>query len=124
MTGGRALSAVERTRLLTMAEGNPFFLQQMVAMRLEAGDEEGATIPPTVHAVVTARIDRLPPAERAVIERACVEGRTFHRGAVADALDERDRGDLDATLDALVRRGLVRPAASEFANERAYAFDH
>jgi tetratricopeptide (TPR) repeat protein len=74
--------------------------------------------------VVTARIDRLPPLERAVIERASTEGRVFHRGAVADLLEEPDRGDLDSSLDSLLRRGLIRPAASEFANERAYGFDH
>jgi class 3 adenylate cyclase/tetratricopeptide (TPR) repeat protein len=118
------LSSGHRNRLLTAAEGNPFFLQQMVAMRLEASDDGSETIPPTVQAVVTARIDRLPPRERAVIERACIEGRTFHRGAVADLLEEQLRSHLDATLDALLHRGLIRPALSEYANERAYAFDH
>ena len=53
-----------------------------------------------------------------------MEGRAFHRGAIAELLPEQDRADLDASLDAIVGRGLIRPARPEFANERAYAFDH
>jgi class 3 adenylate cyclase/tetratricopeptide (TPR) repeat protein len=124
LIAGSELSPADRTQLLTTAEGNPFFLEQMVAMRLEAGEDAGTAVPPTVQAVVTARIDRLPPLERSVIERASTEGRIFHRGAVAESLEERDRGDLDWSLDSLLRRGLIRTAASEFANERAYGFDH
>jgi class 3 adenylate cyclase/tetratricopeptide (TPR) repeat protein len=124
LTGRGELAEDERDRFLTAAEGNPFFLQQMVAMRTEARGEGIATIPPTIQAVLTARIDRLPRAERTALERASVEGRTFHRGAIAELLPQADRSDLDASLDAIVGRGLIRPARPEFANERAYAFDH
>lgn len=111
-----------REELLTAAEGNPFFLQQMVAMRAEAGASEG--IPPTIQAVLTSRIDRLPAGERAVMEAASIEGRTFHRAALADLVPAEHRVDLDATLDRLIDRRLIRPGRSEFASERAYRFDH
>ena len=41
------------------------------------------TVPPTIQALLAARLDQLPPAERAVLERGSVEGQVFHRGAVA-----------------------------------------
>ena len=122
LPGGSDLESEDRGRLLAAAEGNPFFLQQMVAMRAEAGDE--SAIPLTIQAVLTSRIDRLPDAERAVIEGAAVEGRTFHRNAVAELVPDPHRGELDAALDALGRRGLIRPGRSVFANERGYRFDH
>jgi class 3 adenylate cyclase len=120
---GAGLAEEEREELLTAAEGNPFFLQQMTAMRAESAGED-ASIPPTIQAVLTSRIDRLPGPERAVIEGAAVEGRTFHRSAVAELVPEPHRGELDSILDRLVERRLIRPGRSEFANERAYRFDH
>ncbi len=45
-------------------------------------------VPPTIQALLAARLDQLDPAERAVLERGSVEGRVFHRGAVAGARDE------------------------------------
>ncbi len=120
---GEGLTGEDREELLAAAEGNPFFLQQMVAMRAEAGDESTG-IPPTIQAVLTSRIDRLPDAERAVMEGAAIEGRTFHRAALADLVPHHHRDGLDATLDRLVDRRLIRPGRSEFANETAYRFDH
>jgi class 3 adenylate cyclase/tetratricopeptide (TPR) repeat protein len=120
---GSELTSSERDRVLAAAEGNPFFVQQMAAMRAELGTEADA-IPPTIQAVLTSRIDRLPETERAVLERAAVEGRTFHRGALAELVDPEDRADLDGALAALVERGLIRPGRSEFTNEAGYRFAH
>ena len=63
-------------QIVDTAEGNPLFLEQLVAV-----GAEGEALPPTIHAVLAARIDRLEPGERAVLLRASVEGRTFHAGA-------------------------------------------
>ncbi len=120
---GADLDAEERARLLAAAEGNPFFLQQMVAMRTEMR-EDGGGIPPTIQAVLTARIDRLAPGERGVLERASIEGRTFHRGALAELLAEADREQLDANLTALIRRELIRPGSPDFEGEQAFRFNH
>ena len=120
---GANLAAEERSQLLATAEGNPFFLQQMVAMRTEAREYAGR-IPPTIQAVLTARIDALTPGERAVIQRASIEGRTFHRGALAELLSEEERHELEANLAALIRRELIHPARPDFEGEQAYCFDH
>jgi tetratricopeptide (TPR) repeat protein len=81
-------------------------------------------VPPTIEAVLTARIDRLPSGERAVIERGSIEGRTFHRGSLAELLPEDLHDDLDASLAGLVRRELIRPGRADFEAEEAYRFDH
>jgi class 3 adenylate cyclase/tetratricopeptide (TPR) repeat protein len=113
----------ERARVLATAEGNPFFLEQVVAMRAEPG-RAGAGPPDSIQALLAARIDGLPPPERAVIEVAAVEGRTFHLGAAAELLGHRDPAALDALVDALVRRQLIRPSGGELPGERGYRFAH
>jgi class 3 adenylate cyclase/tetratricopeptide (TPR) repeat protein len=123
LPAGSGLTSTERDRVLAAAEGNPFFLQQMAAMRAELGAAADA-IPPTIQAVLTSRIDRLPESERAVLEAAAVEGRTFHRGALAELVAARHHDRLDAALGSLVHRGLIGPGRSEFANEAGYRFDH
>jgi class 3 adenylate cyclase/tetratricopeptide (TPR) repeat protein len=113
-------NADERARLLTKAEGNPFFLEQMVAIR----QESDAEIPATIQAVLAARIDGLPDLERAVIDCAAVEGRQFHHGVVAELVDPAVAPDLDEALWSLERRDLVRPGRPDLPGERAYSFSH
>jgi class 3 adenylate cyclase len=109
--------------LLAAAEGNPFFLHQLVAMRSEGGD--GALgIPPTIQAVLTARIDRLDPGPRAVLEIASIEGRTFHRGSVAESLGDGRPGDLGIHLSALIRRELIHSVAPDIPGEEGFRFNH
>jgi class 3 adenylate cyclase/tetratricopeptide (TPR) repeat protein len=121
---GVEMTAEERTQLLAAAEGNPFFLQQMVAMRTEAGDEGAAAVPPTIQAVLAARIDRLPASQRAVIERAAIEGGTFHRGSLAALLPDETQQGLDANLAELLGRELIHRERPDLGNEEAYRFDH
>ena len=121
---GTALSADESEQLLTTAEGNPFFLQQMVANRAETPDAPIAASP-TIQAVLTARIDRLAPAERAVLEYGSIEGRTFHRGVLVDLLPDEFGDDLASDLAALARRDLIHPARPDLAGEQAaFRFSH
>lgn len=121
--GHGELSAGERAQLLTVAEGNPFFLQQMAANRAETSEEPIAASP-SIQAVLTARIDRLAPAERATVEHGSIEGRTFHRGVLADLLPEEYADDLGASLAALTRRELIRPARPDLEGEQAFRFSH
>ena len=123
LAGGRAAGPGDGRRILAAAEGNPFFLEQMVAMLDEPGDF-GAGLPPTIQALLAARIDGLPRLERMVIDRAAIEGATFHQGAVARLLPAGTATDLDERLDALVRRQLIRPATGELPGETAFRFAH
>ena len=69
-------------RIVETAEGNPLFLEQLVAV----GAETARLLPSSIHAVLAARIDRLEPGERTVLEHASVQGRSFYVGAL---LEER-----------------------------------
>ena len=117
------LTPDDQAALLTAAEGNPFFLHQLVAMRSEGG-ERPPGIPPTIQAVLTARIDGLDPTARAVLEVASIEGRTFHRGALAEALGNALPDDLDVHLSALIRRELICPARADIEGEEGLRFSH
>ncbi|HJQ74724.1 MAG TPA: AAA family ATPase [Gaiellaceae bacterium] len=108
-------------RILQVAEGNPLFLEEMLALVRDSGGAN-VEVPPTIQALLAARLDQLDPAERSVLERGSVEGRTFHRGAVA-ALADSD-GGVDQRLVALVRKELVRPDRAQLPGDDAYRFRH
>jgi predicted ATPase/class 3 adenylate cyclase len=112
-TGRRALNA---------AEGNPLFLEQLLAIQAEHGEQ--LEVPLTVQAVLAARIDRLPPAERTVAQRASVQGRAFSRRALAELVGDRHVATLDVTLDALQRRELIQRDPRAFGGADGLRFSH
>src|SRR5581483_7482847 len=110
-----------RERVRLTAEGNPLFVEEMVAMLREAPN--GAdTVPPTIQALLAARLDQLELGERTVLERAAVEGRVFHRGAVVALAPEGTQ--VDTQLAKLVRKELVRPDMPQLPAEDAFRFRH
>jgi class 3 adenylate cyclase/tetratricopeptide (TPR) repeat protein len=111
-----------RTAIAAAAEGNPLFVEQMVAMLAEDGVT--ATIPPSIQALLAARLDRLAPLERTVLERAAVVGKEFWRGAVTELSPTDDRTEVSAALLSLVRKELVRPASSAFLGDDGFRFRH
>jgi hypothetical protein len=110
-----------RARILTAAEGNPLFVEQMVALVADAPDG-GGSVPPTIQALLSARLEQLDEPERAVLERGAVEGRIFHQGAV-EALTPEEPA-VSARLASLVRKELVRPDKPQFPGEDAFRFRH
>jgi class 3 adenylate cyclase/tetratricopeptide (TPR) repeat protein len=119
----RELSENARDRIVEAAEGNPLFVEQLVAYQAESGN--GALeIPPTIQALLAARIDRLEPHERSVIERASVEGRIFHRGSVQVLLPEEERAAVGGNLLTLVRKEFVRPDRSQLPDDDGFRFGH
>jgi class 3 adenylate cyclase/tetratricopeptide (TPR) repeat protein len=109
-----------RHRILVAADGNPLFLEEMMAM-VEHGGDVGV-LPPTIHALLAARLDQLPAGERAVLERAAIEGQVFHYGALRALLPGEP--ELSARLQALVRKELVRHERPKFEGEDAFRFRH
>ena len=110
-----------RERIREAAEGNPLFVEEMVAMVRESGDGD-VVVPPTIQALMAARLDQLDAAERNVLQRGAVEGRVFHRGAV-QALAPNEPQSV-AQLTALVRKELVRPDRAQLPGEDAFRFRH
>jgi class 3 adenylate cyclase/tetratricopeptide (TPR) repeat protein len=118
------LSPQLRNRVTEVAQGNPLYAEQLVAMLADEARTaaELVTLPPTIQALLTARLDRLQPVEREVLQRAAVVGKEFWPGAVA-ALDGGDE-TLGATLLGLVRRELVEPAVSSIPGQDGFRFRH
>jgi class 3 adenylate cyclase/tetratricopeptide (TPR) repeat protein len=119
----RALSDATRARIVEAAEGNPLFVEQILAMHAEDPDVD-VMVPPTIQALLAARIDRLQPDEPAVLVRASVEGRLFHRGALAELLPPAARSGCGAQLMNLVRKEFVSPAQALFPGDDAFRFNH
>ncbi len=107
-------------RIGDAAGGNPLFVEEMVELARESDGE--VAVPPTIHALLAARLDGLPADERAVLERGSVEGQVFHRGALL-ALGPDDE-QVDTRLVALVRKELVRPDVPTLPADEAYRFRH
>ncbi len=109
-----------REKITRAAGGNPLFIGEMLAMAQEA--EGDVVVPPTLHALLAARLDQLETVERSVLERGAVEGEIFHRGAVqALAPDETQ---VTPRLAALVRKELIRPDRSQLVGEDGFRFRH
>jgi class 3 adenylate cyclase/tetratricopeptide (TPR) repeat protein len=108
-------------KVVRAAEGNPLFVEEMLALVREAGNGEVA-IPPTIQALLAARLDQLDPSERGVLECGSVEGRVFHRGAVQALAPEE--AQLPQRLVALVRKELVRPDKAQLHGDDAFRFRH
>jgi tetratricopeptide (TPR) repeat protein len=109
-----------RERIMRAAGGNPLFVGEMLAIA-DPGDSE-LVVPPTLQALLAARLDLLEPRERSVLQRGAVEGEIFHRGAV-QALAP-DEPQLTPRLAALVRKGLVRRDMAQIAGEDGFRFQH
>jgi predicted ATPase/class 3 adenylate cyclase len=123
LQGETTLPLETRARIAETAEGNPLYVEQMVAMLAEGDPLE--EIPPTIQGLLAARLDRLSPEERAAIERACVVGKRFWAAAVADLSPESARGSVAASLEQLVRKDFIGPdERSVVPGEEGYRFRH
>ena len=112
------LAVDTRARIGEVAAGNPLFVEQLLAMLAEGGDPE--RVPPTIQALLAARLDSLPEEERDVLERASVVGLEFEWEALGELAPDRRR-PAGAQLAALVRKELIRPHE---AIEDTFRFRH
>jgi DNA-binding SARP family transcriptional activator/tetratricopeptide (TPR) repeat protein len=133
---GGAVDPMLRERLLSTAEGNPLFLGELVAsfraegmLTLEGGrwtattDLASVPPPPNVRAVLEARIDRLPSAERALIGAAAVAGYEFADEDLLDVTPDLDSEERRERLERLVARDLLSLERTSRVG-RTYRFHH
>jgi class 3 adenylate cyclase/tetratricopeptide (TPR) repeat protein len=118
--------------LLGRVGGNPLFAEEYARLLRDRGRPvaDGPTstlvplLPTGVHAIVAARLDALPAADKAVLSDAAVLGQVGWLGALTEVTG-RDRGQLEASLDRLEAREFLRRApASRVAGEVEYGFRH
>jgi tetratricopeptide (TPR) repeat protein len=125
-----------RARIVDAADGNPLFVEQLLSMMIDDGlivFEDGAwrparaidtvAVPPTIHALLSARIDGLGPNDRAVLEPAAVIGQIFVRDAVRHLTPEGVRPELDAHLGSLTEKKMVERDRGR-SDEDAFRFQH
>jgi predicted ATPase/class 3 adenylate cyclase len=106
LLGEAPLDDDARARIRETAEGNPLFVEQLLAMLADGGDP--GHVPPTIHALLEARLDALPEPERHVLECAAVIGHDFEWDALGELSPDRRRPS-GARLAALVRNELILP---------------
>jgi class 3 adenylate cyclase/tetratricopeptide (TPR) repeat protein len=120
---GDGLSVDARRDLLEKTEGNPLFVEETIRMLVETeGDYLPERIPDTLQALIAARIDGLPPAEKALLHRAAVIGRIFWHGALSHVAPDLEVDDL--LDDLLLRDFVLTEPRSTIIGERAYRFKH
>ena len=137
LMGRGELPGEARSRIVEAAEGNPLFVEEMLRMladdellRPEAGrwksvrDLSDLAVPPTINALIGARLDRLGRGERAVTRRASVIGKVFWWGAVAELSSPEERPDVGGHLQTLVRKELIQAERSRMEGEDAFRFHH
>ena len=121
LPAGTDLDARLRERVEAIAAGNPLFVEEMLALISESDNREIA-VPPTIQALLAARLDQLRAEERTVLECGSVEGQSFHRGTV-QVMAPQER-DLSGRLMRLVRQDLLRPDRAVLPGEEAFRFRH
>src|SRR4029079_618704 len=119
------------------ADGNPLFVEQVIEMLLDDGlllrrpdgSLEGAeldaiSVPPTIQALLAARLDRLSDPERRTIERASVVGKEFGQREVSQLTPADGRPQVPGQLMALVRKELIRPERRRDDGAETFRFRH
>lgn len=135
LLGGGGIPADAYDTIARSAEGNPLFVEEIVRMLVEEGalrrnggdwtaEVSELAIPPTIHALLAARLDRLEEQERDVLGRASVIGRVFWWGAVRELSPAGEQQRIPGSLQSLVRKELVAPDPGVFAGEDAFRFGH
>jgi DNA-binding SARP family transcriptional activator len=121
---GAELAESARRRIVEAAEGNPLFVEEMLALALEDGEPTAElVVPPTIQALLSARLDRLGQEDRAAIERAAVQGKVFYEDALAELTSDALRASVPAFLGSLQHKELIRPDRPSLGG-RTYRFRH
>src|SRR4051794_3566573 len=136
LPGGAALPPSVRDRMLTAAEGNPLYVEELLGLLRDEGkiresasgweatpDVGDMSIPVSIQALLAARLEALPEDERATARRASVMGRSFESAALVE-IDPARAAGMATQLAALVRKELLRPDRPELTAGDAFRFRH
>jgi predicted ATPase len=137
LLGRAGIAESVRARIVKASEGNPLFVEQLLSMLIDNGslrhegdrwvpttDLSELAIPPSIHALLAARLDQLPGPERSVLEPASVIGLSFAPAAVRELAPAEVRDDIWTQLGELARKQLVRSGQAESEADPSYRFQH
>jgi len=137
LLGNAELDSDVRARIVEAAEGNPLFVEQMLSIMVDEGalrQEDGRwvpvgsadeiSVPPTIQALLAARLDLLGPEERAVIEAASVAGLVFPEDALHELVSDDVAGQLEKLIHSLCRKHLVQTGVESIGGGAHYRFAH
>ncbi len=135
LLGSQSLPAA-LTNAISVAEGNPFFIEELLRMLIDTGrlrrtdshwelmDPANLPVPDTIQGVIAARLDRLPPEEKILLQEASIMGKEFWAVEVAH-LSEKTNPVVDRLLQSLQTRDLlVAKAGSRLEGQGRFAFKH
>jgi len=137
LLGAISLDETLLARIAEGSEGNPLFVEEVIAMLVDDGvlqrndgtwrlngDVATVRVPPSVSALLAARLDRLSEPERDVLGRASVVGKVFERTAVTELSEADAQDQVPLRLRTLVRKELIRPDRGALSDDEAYRFRH
>ncbi|MES2098513.1 MAG: AAA family ATPase [Pseudomonadota bacterium] len=124
-------------RIVASSEGNPLYVEQMLSMLIDTGAlrQEGSrwvrgeaygdiAIPPTIQALLEARLDKLQREERSAVDPASVIGLEFAQSAVEALVPAALRASVDKQLTGLTSKQFIHPATTPGQSELRFRFDH
>ena len=137
LLGNAELDAEVHARIVEAAEGNPLFVEQMLSMMVDegalrqendrwvpVGSADEIAVPPTIQALLAARLDLLGPEERSVIEAASVAGLVFPEDALKELVTDSVAAQLEKIIHSLCRKHLVQTGVESIGAGAHYRFAH
>ena len=137
LLGGTGIASAVQARIVQAAAGNPLFVEQLLSMLIDDGslrqadgqweqvrDLSSLDVPPSIQALVAARLDLLDRAERTVIEPASVIGQNFAQAALEVLTPDEVRPDVPDHLQGLARKQLVQPNPVSETDGTTFRFQH
>jgi len=137
LVGSARLPVRVRDRIVRAAEGNPLFVEQLLSMLVDsgrlrrtddgwevAGELADVEVPPTIHALLAARLDLLAREERAILEPAAVIGLEFSAAAVSALVADAVVPTVPTRLARIEQKQLIHAARDTALDEEGFRFHH
>src|SRR5215813_9428142 len=125
LSAGQRIPPSTRARLIDTAGGNPLYLEQLaVSLSEQSSSDIRPALPPTIEALLSARLQRLGPGASSVLARAAIVGKEFGEIEVRELLPAEARAPLSRNLQTLVAKGLVQRGPPGTGPYEEYSFRH
>ena len=109
LSAGQRIPPSTWARLIDTAGGNPLYLEQLaVSLSEQSRSDIRPALPPTIQALLSARLQRLGPGASSVLVRAAIVGKDFGEREIRGLLPAEARAPLSRNLQTLIAKGLVQ----------------